>query len=448
KINPKEIKGIGLSGQMLGAVIIDKNHNLIRPAIIWADQRTISQCEIIRQRISEDKCYRITGNPIATGYTAPILLWLKENEPENYKKIHKFLLAKDFIRLKLTGIVATEPSDASSTLLFDTFRRRWSTEILSRLDIPEGILPRIYESLSVTGEVTAKAAKETGLCAGIPVAGGGGDQPAGAVGLGLVKSGMVVSTIATGGQVNTCVEEGITDFDGRRVHTFRHVIPGRMLLDSGTLTAGESLRWFRDNFGQTEKVIGKETGQNDFELLCRQAEKITVGSEGLIFLPYLAGEHTPHMDPLAKGVFIGFTQHHSRAHFIRSIMEGVVYSLRDCLEIYKELGFKIDRVLIAGGGAKNPLWRQIQADIFGRDLWVSNIEEHSPYGAAIIAGVSCGIFKDIEQTCQKFVRYTLQTSYVRENSEIYNNYFQIYRKVYPRLKDIFIELENKANVQK
>ena len=438
-ISPSSIAGIGLSGQMHGLVAIDGKGKLLHPAIIWVDKRSVQECEEIKKKIGEEKLYLITGNPVAAGFLGPSLLWLRKQEPEVFRRIYQVLPPKDYLRWKLTGEIATEPTDAVGTALFDVQKGDWATEILTALDLPRKIMPDILPSDQVGGRITPAAASETGLMAGTPVILGGGDQAMGAIGNGVVSPGVAASTIGTGGQLVVCIDQ--PQFDpGRRLHLLVHAMPRRWLLMGAMLSAGLSLRWLRDQVFPLEKLMAESLGIDPYELFSREAEKVPVGSQGLLFLPYLSGERTPHMDPYARGVFFGLKLEHHRGHIIRAVMEGVAFGLRDSWEIFQSLEVKIHRLIASGGGARSRVWRQIQADILGTTLFVSDKPEHSALGAAILAGVGVNIYPDLETACRKYISYTQETSPFLENKKKYDQYYLIYRSLYPQLRESFQEL--------
>ena len=426
KINAAEIKGIGLSGQMHGAVFLDKKGSVLRPAILWCDQRTGEEGREINEIVGEKKVLELTSNPVLTGFTAPKILWVRKHQPEIYARTAKILLPKDYIRYKLTGEFATEVSDASGTSLFNVRERRWSKEMLSKLKIESSLLPPVYESEKVSGKINKKTAEETGLKQGTPVVGGAGDQAAGALGNGIVEEGIVSSTIGTSGVIFAYSKNPETDRLGR-VHTFCHAVENAWHIMGVMLSAGGSLRWFRDNFSNL----------SSYKILSEKAEKIPVGSEGLTFLPYLTGERTPHKDPNAKGGFFGLTVRHKKEHFIRSIMEGVVFGLKDSLEILKELKIEIKEVRASGGGANSSLWCQMQADIFNKKVVKTNIKEAPAYGVALLAGVSSGIFKNIREACKKTIKVVATMEPIPKNVRRYEKYYRIYRSLYPALKPFF-----------
>lgn len=435
-INPSDIKGIGLSGQMHGAVLLDENNEVLRPSIIWCDQRSASQCEWIEGKVGRERLIELTCNPALTGFTAPKVLWVRDNEPRVYEKIRKILLPKDYIRFRLTDTFATEVSDASGTLFFDVKNRTWSKEVLELLHISFDVLPEVFESYEVSGEVSAKVAEETGLRPGTPVVGGGGDQAAGAVGNGIVKTGIISSTIGTSGVVFAFTDEVKIDPLGR-IHTFCHAVPGKWHVMGVTQGAGLSYRWFRDNFGHMEKAIGELSGVDPYEILGTEAAKAQPGSEGLIFLPYLMGERTPHLDPNARGVFFGITGRSTRQDMIRAVMEGVVYSLRDTFTIFDELGIPYTQVRASGGGARSRLWREMQADVFGTEIVTINASEGPAFGVALLAGVGTGVYSSVEEACEATIQVVSRTDPNAENMVVYNEYYEVYRALYGRLQPEF-----------
>ena len=426
-IKSSEIKGIGLSGQMHGMVLIDKNLKVIRPAIIWCDQRSKSEVDAIYKKIGRDKLGRLTLNPVATGFQISSLLWVKYNEYQNYNNTYKVLLPKDYIRLRLTNEIGTDITDASSTLAFDTSNRKWSEYIIKALELDIDKYPGCYNPFDLAGVVTREASQETGLACGTPVVFGGGDQPMQAVGNGVIYPGIVSSTIGTGGQVFTVIDKPLYD-DELRTHTFCNAIPGTWNIMGASLCSGLSLRWLRDNI----------LNGLDYHIIDEMASNILPGSEGLIFLPYLTGERTPHMDPYAKGIFFGLSLKHTNAHMIRAVLEGVTFSLRDSLEIFKQMGIKMDRLVASGGGARSSLWLQIQADVFGVEVYRSKATEHACMGAAIMAGVGTGVYASVQEACEHIVKYHQEPVLPNsKNMEIYNYYYGIYKEIYPRNKDLF-----------
>jgi xylulokinase len=424
-----DIKGIGLSGQMHGLVLLDENNNVLLPAILWNDQRTQEECDYITQKLGKERLTKYTGNKALTGFTAPKILWVRKHRPDVYKKIHRILLPKDYIRFKLTGEYATDVSDASGTLLFDVENRKWSKEMLDALEIPYNWMPKCYESTEVTGYVTKEAADLTGLKEGTIVVGGGGDQASGAVGTGTVKSGIVSVALGTSGVVFASQDKYVVD-EENRLHSFCHA-NGKWHVMGVMLSAAACLKWWIDN------IINFNGSSITYEKLLEEAEKVTPGSGGLIFLPYLMGERTPHSDPYARGSFIGLNMTHKREHMTRAILEGVAFGLRDSLEIIKELNIPVNEVRVSGGGAKSVLWRQILADIFGVRVDMVNATEGPAFGAAIMAAVGYGIFKDVEEACSTLIKVTDSVYPIGENVSKYDEIYAIYKDLYYLLKNTF-----------
>jgi xylulokinase (EC 2.7.1.17) len=398
------------------------------PALLWNDQRTAAECAEITARVGAERLIAIAGNPALTGFQAPKILWLRNHEPERYARVAQALLPKDYIRRRLTGISATDAADAAGTLLLDLRQRDWSDEILAALDIPRAWLPRVFEGPEVTGEVRPDIAAALGLPAGLPVVAGGGDNAAAAVGAGIVQSGIVSSSIGTSGVIFAHSDEIALDPHGR-LHTFCHSVPGRYHLMAVTLAAGGSFRWFRDTL---RTVTGQHLGYDD---LTNLAESVPPGAEGLIFLPYLSGERTPHLDPLARGAFIGLTARHTLAHMARAVMEGVVFALRDGLEIMRDLGMAPHQIRATGGGGKSPLWRQMQADIYATPVATLAAEEGPAYGAALLAGVGAGLFRDVADAVDRCVTLTASVAPDDQAVAQYDRVYAIYRDMYAALRD-------------
>lgn len=435
-VDPAQIVGIGLSGQMHGVVLLDADHRVLRPAILWCDQRTQAQCDWITERVGQRRLIDLTCNPALTGFSAPKLLWIRQHEPEIYRRARTFLLPKDYIRFRLSGTFATEVSDASGTLLFDVAHRCWSAEMLRLLDIDPDLLPPVFESPEVTAHVSAAGAEATGLAPGTPIVGGAGDQAAGGVGNGIVRPGLVSSTIGSSGVVFAYAERVTLDPLGR-VHTFCHAVPGAWHVMGVTQGAGLSLRWFRDNFGDQETALARWLGLDPYELLTREAEQSPPGAEGLFWLPYLMGERTPHLDATARAVLFGLTARHRRSDVLRAILEGVAYSLRDSLEILREMGVPVEEIRASGGGGRSALWRQIQADVFGYPLTTINAQEGPAFGVALLAGVGVGLYPDVPSACAATIRVTSTTHPIPENVAVYARGYQVYRALYPALKAQF-----------
>lgn len=417
------IAGIGLTGQMHGAVFLDKRNQVIRPAMLWNDQRTTEQCQEITERVGAERLVAITGNPALTGFQAPKVLWLRQHEPSAYERVAHLLLPKDYVRLQLCGDYVTDASDASGTLMMDLQRRNWSTEVLRSLQIPDSWLPRILEGPSIGGALTKEAAAAVGLRPGIPIAAGAGDNAAAAVGIGAILPGQVGCSIGTSGVVSAHEDEPRRDPRGR-IHTFGSAVPGAYQLLGVTLSAGASLRWWRDI------VSPRSLG---YLALVRQAAQVPVGAENLLFLPYLTGERTPHLDPHARGCFWGLTSRHGRGHMSRAVMEGVCFSLRDCLELMREIDLRPQRVYAIGGGARSDLWCQMQADVFGVPVRRTAREGAATYGAALLAGVAAGNFADVSDACRVIPQEARVFHPDPINVETYNRQYEIYRRLYPAM---------------
>ena len=430
KENPEEIGAIGLSGQMHGLVLLDKNDKVLRPSIIWCDQRTDSQCGSLTKEIGAERLIKLTCNPALTGFTLPKMLWVRECEPQLWQQVHAVLLPKDYVRLRLSGDKATDVADASGTLLFDVAQRKWSEGMLSATEIDRRLLPRVYESPHVTGIVSPAGAEATGLRAGTPIVAGGGDQAAGAVGMGIVRSGTVSATIGTSGVVFAASDKPALDPKGR-VHTFCHAVPERWHVMGVTQGAGLSLRWFRDHFG-----VGNEDSRDSYDNLTEEAARAPAGSDGLLWAPYLMGERTPHLDPHARAALVGLTASHTRAHVVRAILEGVAFSLRDTFEIFKAMNVPVEEVRLGGGGARSRLWRQIQADIYGREVKTVEAEEGAAYGAALLAGVAAGAWPSVDAACDAVVRIASTIEPDTESVNLLDRQYQKFMKIYPAMRQI------------
>ncbi len=442
KLRAADVLGIGLSGQMHGSVFLDESQKVIRPAILWNDQRTAEECVEIEQRVGgRARLIRMVANPALTGFTAPKIVWLRNHEPRHYERTRHVLLPKDEIRRRLTGELATDVSDASGTLLLDVANRVWSGTVLSKLEIDSAWLPHCYESVEITGTVRPDVAKQLGLSPKCFVIGGAGDCAAGAVGNGVVRSGLLSASIGTSGVMFVHCDE--MQFDPRgRLHTFCHAVPGKWHMMGVTLAAGASLEWF------TRACCGPLHGsfdKNTFRMLDREASEVAAGSEGLLFLPYLAGERTPHADPNARGCFIGLTLKHSRGHMVRAIMEGVCFSLLESLEIIRGLDVPLQQIRASGGGAKSSLWLQMQADVFGKKVATLNTEQGPAFGVAMLAAVAGGEFNSINEACEVAVRVREEFSPARKLNGHYRSVFAIYQGLYRSLKDDFVRL-NKASL--
>lgn len=432
-----DVAGIGLSGQMHGSVFLDAAGEVIRPALLWNDQRTAAECAEIEERAGgREALVRMVANPALTGFTAPKLLWVRKHEPKAWDRVRQVLLPKDYIRYKLTGTYATEVSDASGTLMLDVAHRRWSTELLGKLDLDPALLPPCYESPEVSAKVSALGASATGLAAGTPVVGGGGDQPAGAVGNGIVRAGVVSATMGTSGVVFAHTQELGFDPLGR-LQRGCHAVPGAWHVMGVVLAAGGSFQWFRNELGKAEVELAKRQGVDPYFLLTDEAATVGPGAEGLFFLPYLTGERTPHFDPDAKGAWIGLTVRHGRAHLIRSVLEGATYAMRDSLELIREMGVAIQQIRVSGGGARNPLWRQIQADVYGHDVHTLQSTEGPALGVAILAQVGTGGYKTVAEACDAIIRLEDKTTVETRGKAFYDRGYTIYRQLYKDLKESF-----------
>lgn len=414
-VGTDEVVGIGLSGQMHGLVMLDEDGGVIRPSIIWCDQRTSAECDEITQRVGFDKLIDITANRALPGFTASKIMWVQKNEPDNYRKCKHILLPKDYIRYKLTGEFATDVSDASGTQLFDVKRRCWSDEILKILKIDKELLPRTYESTQICGYYK-----------GIPVAAGGGDNACAAVGCGVVACGKGFVTIGTSGVVYAHTDEPVIDRLGR-IHSFCSAVPGKWHVMGVTQAAGLSMKWFKENFAE-------DISYADID---RLAADVKVGADGLFYLPYLMGERTPHFDSDARGVFLGISASHKEDNFMRAVLEGVAFSLRDCLEILRELNIPVAQMIAAGGGAKSELWRSITSGVFNVPLAVIPKigGSEAAFGAAIIAGAAAGAYSSIESACETLCKSS--EAPMPENVQSYEKLYGIYRSIYPNLKDVF-----------
>jgi xylulokinase len=425
-VSGSDIAAAGLAGQMHGAVLLDEADEPLRPAILWNDQRTAAECDEIRERVGATRLIEVTGNDALTGFTAPKLLWVRRHEPEVWARVAHVMLPKDYVRLRLTGERATDRADAAGTLLLDLAARDWSTEVLGALDINPALLPRTEEGPQITGLVTADAADATGLRAGIPVVAGGGDQAANAVGVGAVDEGVVALSLGTSGVVFAATERPIVEPAGR-VHAFCHAVPDRWHLMSVMLSAAGSLRWFRDALAP-----GVEFGA-----LVDEAADVAPGSDGLLFLPYLSGERSPHADPLARGAFVGLTVTHERRHLTRAVLEGVAFGLRDGLDLIVSAGVQPPRQLRAtGGGVASPVWRQILADVLGAEIAAVSTTEGAAFGAAMLAAVGAGWFASVDRA----VAWAVRVRPVAEpgpSTSAYAAGLATYRALYPALKPIF-----------
>ncbi|MDA7874500.1 xylulokinase [Rhodopirellula sp.] len=431
KLTPDSIKAIGLSGQMHGSVFLDKKNQVIRKALLWNDQRTAAECDQITAAAGGRKnLIKMVANPALSGFQAPKILWLRNNEKRNYDKLAKVLLPKDDIRRRLTGDFVTDVSDASGTLLLDVVKRRWSKRLLSKLELDEQILPRVVESDEVTGTLTSEAAKALGLTTQCKVVGGAGDCAAGAVGNGVVRKGVLSTSIGTSGVMFVHSDEPQYDTTGR-LHTFCHAVNGKWHMMGVNLTSGGSLQWWVDSILQGLSGIAPK---NRYAAATAEAAAIAAGSNGLLFLPYLNGERTPHADPKARGSFVGMNLTHTRGHMTRSVMEGITFALRDSLDIIQSLDVPVRQIRASGGGSKNPLWRQMQADVFGKKITTLEVEQGSAFGVALLAAVGDGAYRSVESACKATIKVADETPANRVAVKQYNQLFPIYRDLYDQLK--------------
>jgi xylulokinase len=425
-VDGKEVQGVGLTGQMHGLVLLNSAGSVVRPAILWNDQRTSAQCDDIRERLGRERLIQITGNDALTGFTAPKILWVQQKEPELYKTVTQILLPKDYVRFKLTEEFAIDRAGGAGTLLFDIRERSWSLKVLEALEIEPDLLPPTFEGTDITGQISSAAADLTGLTAGTPVFGGGGDQAAAAVGTGAVEEGIISVSLGTSGVVFATTNKPAIESEGR-LQAFCHAVPGKWHLMGVMLSAAGSLRWHRDIF---------RPGMG-FDDIVQDVEDIQPGCDGLIFLPYLTGERTPYHDPLARGAYVGLTVRHTLPHMTRSVLEGVAFGLRDSFELMKSVGLsRISEVRITGGGAKSDTWRQILADILGTEIKTVNSEEGAAYGAAILAATGAGVYEDVPSACERCIQVAGGTT-PGEAVEKYNQIYPLYRELYPALSPTY-----------
>lgn len=439
-VEAAQVKGVGLSGQMHGLVMLDEQDTVIRPAIIWCDQRTAKECEEITQKVGAERLIQITANPALTGFTASKILWVRNHEPENFARCTKILLPKDYVRYMLTGAFTTEVSDASGMQLLDVPNRCWSDEVLEKLEIPKSMLAKVYESPDITGYITAAMAARTGLAEGTPVVGGAGDNAAAAVGTGVVENGKAFTTIGTSGVVFAHSDEIAIDPKGR-VHTFCCAVPGAWHVMGVTQAAGLSLKWFRDNFCAAEKETAAAMGKDPYFLMDQEVEQVPIGAGKLLYLPYLMGERTPHLDPQVRGAFVGLSAVHGKKEMLRAVMEGVAFSLNDCKNIIQEMGIPVDDMMACGGGGTSPLWRQMLADLYRCPVKTVASKEGPALGVAILAMVGTGAYPSVAEACRAIIRTDKAQQPIPENSDRYAPFYDLYTKLYPAMKDSFKELQ-------
>ncbi|MEM4674834.1 MAG: xylulokinase [Nitrososphaerota archaeon] len=426
----QDIGAIGLSGQMLGLVLIDDEDRVVRPCLIWCDQRSHRETEEIEEKLGLSKIVQLVANTPLPGYWLPKILWLRKHEPSSFRRAKKLLLPKDFLRLKLTGEYVTDVSDASGTLLFDVARRQWSAELAALFSVDQSLFPEVVESPVVTGFVNTKASLATGLPKGIPVVGGGGDQSSGGIGLGIIYNGVMSCVLGTSGVVMAKTDDVKLDFEKRGLHSFCYSLPGKWFLMGCTLAAGGSFQWIRNALREVNLNLS-------FSKLNDLAGNVPPGSEGLLFLPYLIGERTPHSDPLARGAFIGLSYRHTLSHLVRAVIEGVAFSQKDSLEVLRSFSLQVDRLVVSGGAAQSTLWCQILADVTGVSVQTTNVDDPASVGAAIIAGVGTGAFSSFEEACSGFVRPARLFEPNTANTEKYSRTYELYRESYKRLRELF-----------
>jgi xylulokinase len=425
----EDISCLGLAGQMHGAVLLDENNQVLRPALIWCDQRTQAQCDWLTETIGAQRIIELTCNPALTNFTLTKLLWVREHEPEIWKRFRRVLLPKDYVRFRLTGEQAIDMADASGTLMLDVANRRWSEAMMATAGIPMSCLPRLFESPEVCARISAEGAAATGLKIGTPVVAGAGDQAGGAVGMGIVRPGSVSATIGTSGVVFAATDHPAMDAQGR-VHTFCHAIPGQWHVMGVTQAAGLSLRWFRDLLG----------GSGTYDELTREASAVPAGSSGVLWAPYLMGERTPHLDPKARGALVGFSASHTRGHVVRAILEGVAFSLKDTFSLFEAMHVPVTSIRLGGGGARSELWRQIQADVYGHEVEIVEAEEGAAYGAALLAGVGAKHWSSVEEACAAAVHVAERVQPDGSAGQVLGKQYALYQQLYVALRPLFAQM--------
>ena len=438
-VNKEDVKGIGLSGQMHGLVMLDKQNEVIRRSIIWCDQRTAHEVDQMNEILGREKLIEITANPALTGWTAAKILWVKNNEPQNYERCRHILLPKDYIRFVLTHEYATEVSDASGMQLLNIAERNWSDEVIERLGLDKSMLGKVYESCEITGRLTKQMAELTGLCEGTPVVGGAGDNAAAAVGTGVVEDGKAFTTIGTSGVVFAHTSSMMYDKLGR-VHTCCAAVPGCWHVMGVTQGAGLSLKWFRDNFCNAEKETAKLMDVDTYYLMDKETDTVPIGANRLLYLPYLMGERTPHLDPDARGVFFGLSAMHTKKDMLRAVMEGVSYSLRDCVEVFKQMNVSVSDMMACGGGGSSPIWRQMLADLYACPVKTASSKEGPALGVAILAGVGAGLYSSVPEACREVIKTDKIQQPIAEHIPEYEKCYQLYTEIYPALKASFKKL--------
>jgi xylulokinase len=428
-ISPSHIQAAGLAGQMHGAVLLDENDRVLRPSLIWCDQRTQPQCDWLNAKLGESRILELTCNPALTNFTLTKLLWVRDNEPEIWKRFRRVLLPKDYVRFHLTGEHAIDVADASGTLMLDVAHRRWSEEMMTAASLPMSCLPKLYESPEVCGRISAVGSAHTGLSEGTPVVAGAGDQAGGAVGMGIVRAGAVSATIGTSGVVFAATDSPAMDGKGR-VHTFCHAVPGRWHVMGVTQAAGLSFRWLRD-------LLRTSSASLNYDDLTREATAVPAGSDGVLWAPYLMGERTPHLDPNARATLTGLAASHTRGHVTRAILEGVAFSLKDTFSLFDEMHVPVANIRLGGGGARSDLWRQIQADVYAHEVEILAAEEGAAYGAALLAGVGAKFWNSVEEACDDVVKVQQRVKPQSQAVSTMGNHYRNYRALYPALKTLF-----------
>lgn len=439
-VDPEDIAALGMSGQMHGLVMLDADGALLRSSIIWADQRTGAECEEITRLVGAEEMIRVTANPALTGFTASKIMWVKKHQPELYARCAHILLPKDYLRYRLTGDFATEVSDASGMQLLDVPNRRWSGAVCAALGIDEGMLAKVYESPEVTGHLNAETARKTGLSEKTLVVGGAGDNAAAAVGTGVVTDGRAFTTIGTSGVVFAHTDHLSIDPKGR-VHTFCCAVPGAWHVMGVMQAAGLSLQWLRNTCCGAEREAAAAMGVDVYTLLSQEAENSPIGANRLLYLPYLMGERTPHLDPDCRGVFFGLSAMHGRQDLVRAVMEGVTYALNDSLTVLRSMGVQPERMLAVGGGGRSPVWRQMLADVFELPVATLANSEGAALGAAILAGVGAGLYQNVPAACEQMIRVQDVQQPIADNAPTYRKYYAMYTSLYPALKDSFSRLQ-------
>lgn len=435
-VKPGDVAGISFSGQMHGLVCLDADDKPLRPAILWCDQRTTAECRAITRKIGLKRLLKTVGNPALEGFTLPKILWVKKQEPAVYRRTRLMLLPKDFVRYRMTGRAAIDVSDAAGTIALDIEKKVWAAPLLRELGVDPALLPEVVDSVALAGTLTAEAAKAMGLTEGVPVVAGGADNACAAVGNGITREGLVAVSIGTSGTVIAPTRRTLRDPKGR-AHTFNHAVPNLWYVMGVMLSAGGSLRWWRDEFGGAEKAVAAGTGEDPYALIGREAERVPPGCEGAVWLPYLTGERTPHCDANARATLFGLTARHTRGHAFRAVMEGVAFGLRDSLEIIRGMKIPVKEIRLTGGGARSPLWRQIQADVFGQEVTVLRGNEGPAFGAAILAGVGVGLFDSCDAAAAKFLGKGEVVKPIPENVDRYNRLYKVYGDLYAALKPAF-----------